>query len=180
MISIPEQSTGPGPLTPPVRIPRRAEAQRCPALAHLGIEELRGYREELVIEEIRVAYWQRILQARLDKVIGDDDRAGLSRLGSVLAGHAADSHRLAQHSGHAAHPAVELPTLSALWELPAADSGDRETVTASLTAAGDELSTYRGGLRLRLDTATSELIARYRDAPELALVALPTARPGAA
>ena len=53
----------------------------------------------------------------------------------------------------------------------AADDG----MVVRLAAAEVELSAYRRALHERLDDATSELIARYREKPALALCALPPA-----
>jgi hypothetical protein len=66
-----------------------------------------------------------------------------------------------------------LPDLTALWETEGSD--DVETLTR-LAAAEAELSAYRRSLHERLDDATSELIARYREEPGLALRALPLRR----
>ena len=68
-----------------------------------------------------------------------------------------------------------LPDLTALWETVAASDGttDDGVVLNRLAAAEAELSAYRRSLHERLDDATSELIARYRDEPALALRALP-------
>lgn len=50
---------------------RRPAAARRPVarvahLAHLDLDALREYRQELITEESRVSYWRRILQARID------------------------------------------------------------------------------------------------------------------
>jgi len=44
---------------------------------------------------------------------------------------------------------------------------------AELTQAEGQLSAFRAALHDRLDRATRELIARYRENPRLALTALP-------
>jgi hypothetical protein len=46
-----------------------------------------------------------------------------------------------------------------------------------LSKAEAQLSAYRTALHKRLSSATGELIARYREQPELCLSALPTQRP---
>jgi hypothetical protein len=53
----------------------------------------------------------------------------------------------------------------------------RQLVLASLVSVeiGQELTTYRRALRLRLEATTSELVARYRDDPGSCLSALPGA-----
>ena len=48
-----------------------------------------------------------------------------------------------------------------------------ETIPADLTKAEAQLSAYRTALHRRLADATGELIARYREQPELCLTVLP-------
>ena len=76
---------------------------------------------------------------------------------------------------HDARTLPPLPDLAVLWETVAAADGtaDEHAVLTRLAAAEAELSAYRRSLHERLDDATSELIARYRDEPALALRALP-------
>lgn len=160
------------------RRPRRAggrpgtrPAERVAHLRHLSLDELRAYRQELITEESRVSYWRRILQARIDTATGpDDDGAPVSNLRSVLTRQQESSRRLAVLPVHDAVGLPPLPDLGALWDCgPDAD----DAVLNRLTTAEAELSAYRRGLHERLDDATSELIARYRDEPALALSALP-------
>jgi hypothetical protein len=69
-----------------------------------------------------------------------------------------------------------LPDLTVLWESGAAGNaadGADDEIVVRLAAAEVELSAYRRALHERLDDATSELIARYREQPALALCALP-------
>ena len=153
----------------PVRT--RPEPRRVPELAHLSLEALRAYRTDLQEEETRVSYWRRILQARLDLLIRDDDPA-LRRLGSVHAAHHAQSRRIALHRVQPPEGAPPLPDLTVLWDSTA--DGSDERIVARVAAAERELSSYRHSLHLRLDTATAELIARYRENPALCLTALPT------
>jgi hypothetical protein len=134
---------------------------------------LRDYRQELVAEETRVSYWRRILQARLDQVIGSDDHHALSRLRGVLDEHGESSRRLAQLPAVRTEDAAPLPDLAVLWETTPGGDGDNASMVARLTAAEHELSSYRHSLHERLDAATGELITRYRDQPALALRALP-------
>jgi hypothetical protein len=151
----------------------RPAPRRAPELAHLSLDELRDYRQELVTEEIRVSYWRRILQARLDLIIGDDDKAALQRLGAVLTEHEAYSRRLAVQSVHVPGGPPPLPDLAALWEVSLVGPDDEGAVVGRLADAEHQLSAYRRSLHLRLDAATGELIARYHDDPALALTALP-------
>ena len=149
-------------------VPRRA-----PELAHLTLDELRSYRDELVTEETRVSYWRRIVQARLDLVI-DEDPAALGRLQTVLGEHASYSQRLALLSVHPADCTPPLPDLAILWEQPLGSVDDPDgRALARLAEAERQLSSYRRSLHRRLDSATEDLIARYRENPTLALTALP-------
>jgi hypothetical protein len=156
------------------RASARRPAERVAHLVHLELDVLRDYRQELITEEARVSYWRRILQARIDTSVGDTagDRDG-RRLRSVLTQHQESSRRLAVLPVHGADALAPLPDLTALWETEGSD--DVETLTR-LAAAEAELSAYRRSLHERLDDATSELIARYREEPELALRALPLRR----
>jgi hypothetical protein len=152
----------------------RPEPSRAPELAHLTLSELRDYRQQLAQEETRVSYWRRILQARLDSVIAPGDQAALDRLRGVLHNHAQGSRRLAMLPVAIPDGAPPLPDLTALWETTVTgDPGDGERLASRLTEAEQELSSYRRCLHQRLDAATGELISRYREAPSLALCALP-------
>jgi outer membrane protein TolC len=65
-----------------------------------------------------------------------------------------------------------------LWERQV-DPSDTEALAqleADLDEAERQLSSYRNALHVRLGDATSELIARYRDEPNLCLSALPVQR----
>jgi hypothetical protein len=154
----------------------RRPAERIAHLAHLDLDALRDYRQELITEESRVSYWRRILQARIDTAVGSDvDVPANGKLRTVLTGHQESSRRLQVLQVHDASELPPLPDLTALWETVAAVDGthDEDAVLNRLAAAEAELSAYRRSLHERLDDATSELIARYRDEPALALRALP-------
>jgi len=151
----------------------RRPAQRVPHLEHLELSALRVYRQDLLTEESRVSYWRRILQARLDTTVGrSDERTPAPKLQSVLSQHQESSRRLAVHTVHDAAGVPPLPDLTVLWESGAGTLADDDMVVR-LAAAEVELSAYRRALHERLDDATSELIARYREKPALALCALP-------
>ena len=74
-----------------------------------------------------------------------------------------------------------LPDLAAIWARePITGDGDHNAALMhDLTKAESQLSAYRGALHRRLASATSELIARYREHPDLCLSALPSRRPTA-
>ena len=153
----------------------RRPAQRVPHLEHLELSALREYRQDLLTEESRVSYWRRILQARLDTTVGRDERTPAPKLQSVLSQHQESSRRLAVHTVHDADGVPPLPDLTVLWESGAGNAADAadDGIVVRLAAAEVELSAYRRALHERLDDATSELIARYREKPALALCALP-------
>jgi hypothetical protein len=155
----------------------RPAPRRAPELAHLTLDELRGYRQLLASEETRVSYWRRILQARLDTVQdGREDHASVARIRDVLHEHAGSSRRLALLPVACPEDAPPLPNLATLWETTATDEQAGSAMVPRLVAAERELSAYRSALHLRLDAATSELIWRYREQPTLALSALPLRR----
>jgi hypothetical protein len=154
----------------------RRAPERVPHLAHLELAALREYRQDLLTEESRVSYWRRILQARIDTAVGgSDDRAPAAKLRSVLSQHQESSRRLAVLQVHDAGGVPPLPDLTVLWETTGQVTADDALLTR-LAAAEAELSSYRRSLHERLDDATSELIARYREEPSLALCALPLPR----
>jgi hypothetical protein len=151
----------------------RRPAERVPHLEHLELGALREYRQDLLTEESRVSYWRRILQARLDTAVGSGDAPAPARkLQSVLAQHQESSRRLAVLTVHDAVAVPPLPDLTVLWESGAGNAVD-DAMLVRLASAEAELSAYRRALHERLDDATSELIARYREEPTLALCALP-------
>lgn len=151
----------------------RRPAERVPHLQHLELCALREYRQDLLTEESRVSYWRRILQARLDTAVGrSDERTQSAKLRSVLSEHQESSRRLAFLPVHDAVAVPPLPDLTVLWETAVGPATD-DAMLARLAAAETELSAYRRNLHERLDDATSELIARYREEPALALCALP-------
>ena len=159
----------------------RRPVERVAHLAHLGLDALRDYRQELITEESRVSYWRRILQARIDSSVGADaERPANGKLRTVLTSHQESSRRLAVLPIHDPSGLPPLPDLAVLWE-SVATADDDTALLARLADAEAELSAYRRSLHERLDDATSELISRYRDEPALALRALPVrGRTGAA
>jgi hypothetical protein len=72
-----------------------------------------------------------------------------------------------------------LPDLGAIWaRQPIADDVNHNaSLIHDLTKAESQLSAYRAALHRRLASATAELIARYRESPDLCLTALPS-QPG--
>ena len=117
-----------------------------------------------------MSYWRRILQARLDLGLGDE--TSLQRLRGVLSEHQESSRRLAMAPMESDLDVPPLPDLAVLWQTQRGGEDDAEMLRR-LGDAERQLSAYRRNLHARLDSATGELISRYRDEPVLALRALP-------
>jgi hypothetical protein len=68
-----------------------------------------------------------------------------------------------------------VPDLQLLWEreVEPTDEIGRARLDADLSAVEEDLSAYRSALHRRIDSATTELIARYRENPKECLRALP-------
>ena len=147
-----------------------------PAYSALTLDGLRDLRRELGDEESRVSYWRRIIQARIDLLTkGSPEGDLVERLTSVLAESGSVHRRLARLSVKPAGDLEALPDLRALWTR-VVDTRDAEAVAdflAELQAAERDLSAIRREIHQRLDEATAQLIARYRQDPPLALSALP-------
>jgi anti-sigma-K factor RsiG len=154
-----------------------------PQLAHLGLTALRAYRQELREEEDRVSYWRRIIQARLD-LVQERNRTRMhpdvdgDTLLEVLGEARMTSRRQALLSVVPHEGTPPLPNLMQLWTR-AVDGDDPTQVAehiAELGFAEHKLSTFRRALHERLAGATSELIARYHNEPNLCLHVLPLDR----
>lgn len=147
-----------------------------PAYAELTLGDLRDLRHELGEEEARVSYWRRVIQARIDLLTnGRAEGDIVERLTSVLAESGSVHRRLANLSVRSASDIEALPDLRALWTR-VVDTRDAEAVAVfleDLRAVETELSGLRREIHQRLDEATRQLIARYRQDPTLALTALP-------
>jgi hypothetical protein len=147
-----------------------------PAYSGLTLDDLRDLRRELGDEEARVSYWRRIIQARIDLLTrGSSDGDIVERLTTVLAESGAVHRRLANLSVKPAGDIEALPDLHALWTR-VVDSRDTEAVAEfveELRAVETDISALRREIHQRLDEATGQLIARYRQDPTLALTALP-------
>lgn len=159
-------------------VPRRSQVrprpERTPEHAHLGLASLRDYRRMLTHEEGRVSYWRRILQARLD-VVREGSAMDSAHLRPVLTDARVSAGRSALVELLPVDDIPPLPDLAGLWEreVDLDDPAGRSVLEADLTAAERQLSDYRADLHRRLGAATAELIARYREQPDLCLVALP-------
>jgi hypothetical protein len=146
------------------------------AYAHLSLPALRGYRTALGTEESRVSYWRRILQARLDVVrAGAQGSLDSAHLRPVLTDARVGSGRRALVEVLDQGDIPPLPRLSELWDRRVApdDAAGQRLLEGDLRDAEQQLSAYRAALHRRIDATTGELIARYRDQPDLCLTALP-------
>ncbi|MDX6285951.1 MAG: hypothetical protein QOG53_1436 [Frankiales bacterium] len=156
----------------------RPVPERGDEFAHLSLERLRTYRQTLADEENRVSYWRRIVQARLDLVRAGHsaDVAHASNLRAVLSKSNGSSHRTALVTVVPVDDMPPLPDLVALWERDARPDDQEYTAVLErdLDKAERDLSEYRTALHERIAAATNELIARYRETPNLALCALPS------
>jgi hypothetical protein len=172
-----------GGVTPPSR---KGAARPVPtvssAFAHLSLEALREYRRSLGEEEGKVSYWRRILQARLDVVeAGTGARVvDTATLRPLLSSERVGAGRRALIDVLALDDIPPLPSLGELWDRQVSPSDEVATAAlrADLRLAEAQLSAYRSALHRRIGEATGELIARYREHPELCLSALPLARRG--
>ena len=176
---------GPASAASPAAVPaqrRKGERRPAPVLseayAHLSVDGLREYRRALTDEEHRVSYWRRILQARLDLVASGTTRRGVDhdRLTPLLTTQRVGAGRRALSTVTQADGDIPpLPLLEELWErqVEPGDDAGREAFEQDLRLAEHELSAYRAALHDRIGQATGELIARYRESPDLCLSALP-------
>jgi len=164
--------------TPPA--PRRPVPRPMPvrdaSYGNLSLEQLRAYRTALGAEESRVSYWRRILQARLDVVrAGAHGALDTDRLRPVLTDARVSRGRRALVEVLDVDDSPPLPRLSELWDrrVEPDDAAGQQQLEGDLARAEQQLSAYRAGLHSRIAAATGELIARYRDQPDLCLAALP-------
>jgi hypothetical protein len=155
----------------------REVPQRSDEFLHLSLPSLRDYRQTLSQEENRVSYWRRLIQARIDLIDlkGGDDTVRLERLRMALAESRVGEGRRALVAIMPIDDVPPLPDLAALWarEANETDPASVAELKRDLGFAELQLSAYRAALHRRLENATGELIARYREEPRLALLALP-------
>lgn len=167
-----------------VNMPNRPTAERTvsapmrrPEFAHLSLPGLRGYRETLNVEEGRVSYWRRIIQARLD-LVQATQLGTTTTVEHVRGVFAEDRIALNRNALLTVLPVDDMPPLPALTQLWDREPrpGDNEhnaRLTHDLMAAESQLSAYRAALHRRLASSTAELIARYREDPRQCFVVLP-------
>jgi hypothetical protein len=162
---------------PTTRSKERVVPQRSAEFDHLPLPALRNHRKALTAEESKVSYWRRLIQARMDliEVDGDEDPIRLERLRLALSETRVGNGRQALIEVSQADDVPPLPDLDALWSREAHPERPEQTaqLRRDLSFAELQLSAYRAALHRRLSNATTELIARYREEPRLALAALP-------
>ncbi len=151
------------------------------SLQELTLEELRKYRAHLVHEEDRVSYWRRLVHARIDVLEAQRVHHGLLDLAQVtraLGDTAGGASRRALVSVDAHQPLPELPVLEDVWLNPADPMSDDDVTeaVARLRAAEVQLTSYRRALHQRIDSATDELVERYRQDPTAAVAVLRSRR----
>jgi hypothetical protein len=155
----------------------RPRPERSDDFVHLSLNRLRSYRQALSEEENRVSYWRRIVQARLDLVRAGakGDPVHSENLRQVLAQAPRTTGRGALVTVVPIEDIPPLPDLAALWErdVRPGDETHNSKLAHDLAIAEQQLSAYRTALHGRIAAATTELIARYRDQPDLCLAALP-------
>jgi len=159
------------------RAASRVVPERNPDFEHLSLSALRDYRQTLNQEEGRVSYWRRLIQARMDLIDlrGADDTVRLERLRLALSESRVGEGRRALVATMPVDDVPPLPDLAGLWsrEADPSDPDSVDDLRRDLAFAELQLSAYRTALHDRLSGATGELIARYREEPHLALLALP-------
>jgi anti-sigma-K factor RsiG len=155
-----------------------APPERSSDFAHLSLDGLRQYRTTLSSEESRVSYWRRIIQARLDVVRATDTGSAntLDDLRNMFSENRATGSRNALITIVPMDDLPPLPDLGAIWarEPAPGDDDHNAKLIHDLSKAESQLSAYRTALHRRLASATTELIARYREEPDLCLSALPS------
>ncbi len=150
------------------------DAEASPHLAELPLADLRTYRQRLRDEEEKISYWRRLVHARIDLVRAGTLNEGplsLNDLVRVLGDTGSGEARSRLVGVRASEALPALPQLDEVWSVPDTEA-DVEGVLSRLSAAEEQLTQYRRALHERIDEATGELIARYRDDPTGSLSAL--------
>ncbi|MDA8436789.1 MAG: hypothetical protein M0Z98_12480 [Actinomycetales bacterium] len=150
--------------------------ERDPVYDGLSLADLRDARAGLGAEETRVSYWLRIIQERLDGLRAEQPDVVRVDLARALRDAHGSIRRLAALDARPVDDVAPLPDLAEIW----ARRVDRTDATAlarlerDLGAAERALAAYRQEVHRRADLFTVELIARYREQPQLALQILPS------
>jgi hypothetical protein len=155
---------------------RRARAsapapQRAPVFGQLSLPDLREIRRILKHEEELAGYWHRVIQSRLLVVRGREPvKPAVADLRGVLEAARESPSRTAAILPSVASP-MRLPDLAELWsrDVDHADDVAKTQLETALAAAEEQLMAYRVQLHNGSKETTMELLARYREAPRLAL-----------
>jgi hypothetical protein len=149
---------------------------QLPNPADLSLDELRGLRQQLQLEDDAVSYARRVAQARLDLVKAEAqhrtaqsdvvvDDALRTVLSSHLTGGPARPPRPTEDLSD--HPlALELDALCAsrgLGRLKTLDDVQLGDLTAAIAAFEERVSLDRRARFDQLDALSAELVRRYRD-----------------
>jgi hypothetical protein len=137
----------------------------------LTVTEVSDLRGDLLALEERAGYWARMLRARLGQPV---ERPGsVDARGALPLEASRQAHLILERLDVGTAPAVEpLPDLVALWAAPTVvgdETGARRR-RADLEAALVQVEEFAAEVRRRRERATRELVARYRDQPQLALL----------
>lgn len=157
---------------------RHALSARTADFDHLALRELRTYRTELGQEETRLAYCRRVIsiQRELTHAGRTAPATDAAFRRALRRGSRADQLGTGRDAILALVPADGLPPLPDLLAVSTsseAAAGPSTPAVEALTEIEDQLAAYQDSVRLRIQAATAELIARYRERPALAVRALP-------
>ncbi len=143
----------------------------------MSLDDLRHLRQQLNDQEVRVSYWRRILQARLDLLVDGATHNGatVDGISRVLSDRRGRPQRASMLSLAPTEGSAPLPGLDELWEhVIEPHPADQAAFATDLRNATLELSEIRCRLHDRIGAVTGQLVARYHSDPALALRALPT------
>lgn len=137
----------------------------------LTVTEVSDLRGDLLALEERSGYWARMLRARIRRLTEASGRIDTHGARPLEA--ARQAHLILAQLDVATAPAVEpLPDLVALWvsQVVVGDETGARRLRLELEAALAEVEEFVAEVHRRRERATRELVARYRDQPELALL----------
>ena len=155
-------------------------AVSSPHLADIPLAELRAYRQRLVMEDEKVAYWTRLIRMRTEVLESEsslEDTPSTEKVLRVLGDTVTGRVRKALLAIRSGGDLPELPVADEIWnaEIDLHDPAEVAAAVARLRQAEARLMEYRNALRNWLDEATGELIVRYGADPARALGLLPEA-----
>lgn len=144
-------------------------------LAPLSMAELRSIRENLQEVELGYSYARRVVQGRLDVVLGllehEQSPSTIAELSEALAGHIQGPGlprptQGIQPPGWADDLLGELDRtlpVESLGKMSDMDRGELAGIAESISAIERELSETRATLHSRIGRVQQEMISRYRD-----------------